>query len=82
VAKYREARSTRAVARELSMSRTTVIKYLAERGIRTTRHMSDADINRATRLHGDGLSCATIARQLGFDGKTIAKELRAHGVMA
>lgn len=82
VAKYHETRSIRAVARELGMSRTTVIKYLAERGVRTTRHMSDADIDRAVSLHGDGLSCAAIARQVRFDGKTIAKELRARGVIS
>lgn len=80
VAKYHETRNTRTVAKDLKMSRTTVLKYLTERGIRTTRRMSEREIDRAVQLHQDGLSCAAIARQLGFDGKTIAKELRARGI--
>ena len=78
---YYQLRNAHKVARELGMSRTTVLKYLSERGVRTARHMSEPEIDRAVQLHSEGLSCAAIARQLGFDGKTIAKEIRTRGAL-
>ncbi|GAA1690969.1 hypothetical protein GCM10009808_04890 [Microbacterium sediminicola] len=56
-----------------------MLKYLSERGVRTARHKSEPEIDRAVQLHREGLSRAAIGRQLGFDGKTITKELRGRG---
>ncbi len=69
----------RQVAREFRMSRTTVAKLLAERGIDTSRSMKPAEVMRAVRMYKDGLSSITIGRQLGFDNKTIIKALRQAG---
>lgn len=69
----------RQVAREFGMSRTTVAKLLAERGVDTSRSMKPAEVKQAVRMYKDGLSSTTIGKQLGFDNKTIIKALRQAG---
>ncbi|HEY8885962.1 MAG TPA: hypothetical protein VIM31_00465 [Candidatus Microsaccharimonas sp.] len=62
------------------MSRTTVAKHLADRGIVTTKRMNAAQVSQAIELYADGLSSMTIGKQLGFDNHTIIKALRTSGV--
>lgn len=81
VARYHQLRNIRAVARELSLSRTTVAKHLNDRGVETSKRMSDADIALATQLYEEGLSSMVIGARLGFDNKTIISALRQSGVM-
>ena len=66
----------REVAREFQMSRTTVAKHLADRGIDTSRGMKPADAKEAAELYAEGLSSIVIGKQLGFDNHTIIKALR------
>ncbi|NYJ18293.1 hypothetical protein [Glaciibacter psychrotolerans] len=80
VARYREIRSMREVAREFRMSRTTVAKHLADRGIDASRGMKALEINKAVSLYIKGLSSMTIGKQLGYDNHTIIKALREQGV--
>lgn len=80
VARYREVRNVRAVAVEFKLSRTTVTKHLADRGIVTTKSMNAVQIAQATELYADGLSSVKIGKQLGFDNHTILKKLRSNGV--
>ncbi|WP_460530373.1 helix-turn-helix domain-containing protein [Humibacter ginsengiterrae] len=76
VARYRQSPNMRKVARDFRISRTTVAKYLAERGIDTSRSMKPADVTRAVKLYGVGLSSQAIGQRLGFDSHTILKALR------
>lgn len=62
------------------MSRTTVAKHLADRGVATTKSMSAEQIARAVELYADGLSSMVIGKQLGFDNHTIVKALRMSGM--
>jgi DNA invertase Pin-like site-specific DNA recombinase len=50
VARYRKIRNMREVAREFRMSRTTVAKHLADRGIDASRGMKPADAKKAVEL--------------------------------
>lgn len=77
VARYRECRNMRVVAREFRMSRETVAKHLASRGIDTSRGMKPAEIKRAKELYAQGMGSGRIGRMLGFDNKTILKCVRA-----
>lgn len=70
----------REVAREFRMSRTTVAKHLADRGIDASRGMKALEINKAVSLYIKGLSSMTIGKQLGYDNHTIIKALREQGV--
>jgi hypothetical protein len=69
------------VAREFRMSRTTVAKHLANRGIDTSRGMKPLHIAQAIELYAQGLSSMHIGKQLGFDNHTILCALRAEGVL-
>jgi DNA-binding CsgD family transcriptional regulator len=80
VTRYKEAKNIRRVAAEFKMSRTTVAKHLADRGIVTTKRMNAAQVSQAIELYADGLSSMTIGKQLGFDNHTIIKALRTSGV--
>jgi AraC-like DNA-binding protein len=80
VARYRDVRNIRQVAREFKMSRTTVAKHLADRGIDSSHRMTAAQIERAALLYVEGHSSQAIGLALGFDNKTVIKELRAAGV--
>jgi len=80
VARYRETRNMRQVAREFRMSRTTIAKHLATHGIDTSRRMKPTDIKQAVTLYAEGLSSMTIGKQLGFDNHTVLSALRAEGV--
>ena len=80
VARYREIRNMREVAREFRMSRTTVAKHLADRGIDTSRGMNAPEIKKAVELYAEGLSSMTIGKQLDFDNHTVIKALREQGV--
>lgn len=66
----------REVAREFRVSRTTVAKHLADRGINTSRGMKPADIARAVELYTEGVSSVNIGKQLGFDNHTVISALR------
>ncbi|CAB4861560.1 unannotated protein [freshwater metagenome] len=66
----------RVVAREFRMSRDTVAKHLANRGINTSRSMKPAEIERAKELYAEGMGSGRIGRMLGFDNKTILKCVR------
>ena len=70
----------RQVAREVGVSRTTVAKTLAARGIDTSPSMTREQIERAVELYEEGRSSAFIGRRLGFDNHTVLKALRAKGV--
>ncbi len=70
----------RQVAREFRMSRTTVAKLLAERGIETSRHMRPVEVKQAVQMYKEGLSSITIGKQLGYDNHTILKALRQSDV--
>lgn len=80
VTRYREIRNMREVAREFRMSRTTVAKHLADRGVDASRGLKAPEINKAIALYTEGLSSVTIGKQLGFDNHTIIKALRKQGV--
>lgn len=81
VARYKECRNMRVVAREFRMSRDTVAKHLASRGIDTSRGMKPSEIKQAKELYTQGMGSGRIGRMLGFDNKTILQELRQQGVM-
>ena len=80
VSRYLEIRNMRQVARELRVSRTTVAKLLAERGIDTSLSMKSWEIDRAVELYEKGRSSAAIGTELGFDNHTVLNALRARGV--
>lgn len=70
----------REVAREFRVSRNTVAKHLADRGVDASRGMKAPEIKQAVSLYAEGLSSMTIGKQLGFDNHTIIKALREQGV--
>lgn len=76
VALYRQTKNMRAVARQLSLSRETVAKYLREAGVVTSNRMSEAQVSLAIRLYEQGLSSMVIGSRLGFDNHTILAALR------
>jgi len=80
VARYKECRNMRVVAREFRMSRDTVAKHLASRGIDTSRGMKPSEIKRAKELYAQGMGSGRIGRMLGFDNKTVLQALRQQGV--
>jgi DNA-binding CsgD family transcriptional regulator len=80
VERYEATRSVKAVAREFNITRQTVGKHLAERGIETVRRMSEAEVTSAVEQYVDGESAATIGRRLGFDPQTVLSALRAEGI--
>lgn len=80
VRRYLEVRNMREVAREFRMSRTTVAKLLAERGVDTSRGMKSAEVKQAVRMYREGLSSVTIGKQLGYDNHTVLNRLRRAGV--
>ena len=51
VARYKEVWNMRTVALEFRMSRESVAKHLAARGIDTSKSMKPADIKRAKELY-------------------------------
>ena len=75
VARYKEIRNMRTVALEFRMSRETVAKHLAARGIDTSKSMKPADIKKAKALYAQGMGSRRIGRMLGFDNKTILKAI-------
>lgn len=77
VARYLEVRNMRQVAREWRMSRTTVAKHLADRGIETSRRMSETEVTEAARLYAEGWSSIRIGQHLGFDNHTVLDALKA-----
>ena len=81
VARYQEIRNMRQVAREFRMSRTTVAKHMADRGVDTSRGMKPADVTRAVELYAEGLSSVNVGKQLGFDNHTVISALRSEGVV-
>lgn len=80
VTRYQELGSVVDVAREFGITRQTVGRHLAARGIETIRRMSEADIVTATELYRGGRSAATIGRRLGFNAQTVLTALRSVGV--
>jgi hypothetical protein len=70
----------RQVAREFRVSRTTVAKHLAERGIETSRGMKPSEVKQAVRMYKKGLSSIVIGGQLGYDNHTVLAALRMEGV--
>lgn len=76
VARYKEVRNMRTVALEFRMSRETVAKHLAARGINTSKSMKPADIRRERELYAQGMGSGRIGRMLGFDNKTILKAVQ------
>lgn len=80
VGRYLEVRNTRQVAREWQMSRTTVAKHLANRGINTSHRMNDAQAAEAVHLYADGWSSIRIGQHLGVDNHTVLSALRVAGV--
>lgn len=80
VARFKEVRNMRTVALEFRMSRETVAKHLAARGIDTFKSMKPTDIKRAKELYAQGMGSGRIGRMLGFDNKTVLKELKRAGV--
>jgi hypothetical protein len=80
VARYKQVRNIRQIAVEFKLSRTTVAKHLADRGVTTTKSMNAEQITCAVNLYTDGLSSMVIGKRLGFDNHTIIKELRISGV--
>lgn len=81
VTRYFEVRNIRQVAREWRISRTTVAKHLAERGIETSHRMREAHIAEAVRLYADGWSSIRIGQYLGFDNHTVLAALRRAGII-
>lgn len=73
---YLEVRNVRQVAREWKISRTTVAKHLADRGIDTSHHMNEIEVIEAARLYSEGWSSVRIGQQLGFDNHTVLSALR------
>ena len=69
----------RQVAREWQISRTTVAKHLADRGIDTSRRMSETEIADALRLYAEGWSSIRIGQRIGFDNHTVLEALRSAG---
>ncbi len=69
------------IAREYGISEWRVQDLRKRSGVARQEHgMSEAEIARAVRLHGDGLSFTKIGAAVSRDPKTIAKELRARGL--
>ncbi|RZT62156.1 hypothetical protein EV140_0671 [Microcella alkaliphila] len=77
---YLEVRNVREVARQFRISRTTVTKLLAQRGVDTDRGMKPEDVAQAIELYSQGISSITIGKQLGFDNHTVIAALRAQNV--
>ncbi|MDH6424196.1 DNA-binding CsgD family transcriptional regulator [Aurantimicrobium minutum] len=79
VARYLDVRNMRQVAREWQISRTTVAKHLADRGIDTSRRMNGTEVAEAARLYAEGWSSIRIGQRLGFDNHTVLAALRGAG---
>ena len=73
VERYRETKNMRLVSREFGISRTTVAKHPADRGIDTSKRMKPAEIEKARELYAQGVGSGRIGKLLGFDNKTILK---------
>lgn len=80
VARYGQVGNMRQVAREFCISRTTVAKALANRGVDTSRGMDFTEIAQAVTLYELGESSITIGEKLGFDNHTVLRALRQAGV--
>lgn len=80
VSRYDEITNIRQVAREFRLSRTTVARLLADRGVNTSRSMTPAEVKVAAEMYRRGESSGTIGVSLGFDNHTILKALRNAGV--
>jgi AraC-like DNA-binding protein len=80
VERYQAVRNLRKIADEFHLSRTTVAKHLASRGVATSRRMSPAAIQLANELYRGGLSSAAIGHQLGFDNKTVLSSLAPESI--
>jgi len=76
VSQYKKTRNMREVSRQFRMSRDTVAKHLASRGIDTSNRMKPADIKKAKELYAQGMGSGRIGKQLGFDNKTILKAVQ------
>lgn len=66
----------RQIAREFRISRETVAKHLASRGIDTSKRMKPADIVRVRELDAQGMGSGRIGKLLGSDNKTILKAVQ------
>lgn len=77
---YMTVRNIRTVARDLGLSRTTVTRILTERGVDTSRGMTETQLAEAAELYEQGLSSFVIGKRLGFDNHTILNGLRRRGV--
>lgn len=75
--RYLEVRNIREIAREFRMSRTTVAKLLAERGVDTSRGMKPEEIKKGRELYAQGVGSGKIGKLLGYDNKTILKVVKA-----
>ena len=78
VERYQATKNMRLVSREFGISRTTVAKHLADRGVDTSKSMKPTDIAKARELYAQGMGSGRIGKQLGFDNKTILKAIQTN----
>lgn len=71
------------LATQYGVHRQTISALLRREGvtIRQRRVMSEAEIDRAVQLYEQGLSLQTIGERLGWDHKTIHRQLKKRGVV-
>ncbi len=72
------------LARRYKVHRTTVIAYLERAGIarrRVVRKMTDGSVASAAAQYEAGASLAVVASAFGVHDRTLARELRRHGVL-
>lgn len=60
--------------------RTTIRRLLAKRDVETLQSMTREDVARAVEMYGEALSSVDIGAKLGFDSRTVIRELRKVGV--
>ena len=77
---FKTVRNIRTVARDLGLSRNKVTRILTERGVDTSRGMTETQLSEAAELHEQGLSSFVIGKRLGFDNHTVLNGLRRRGV--
>lgn len=69
------------IARDFGVTEWTIQNVRKRAGVPMRPHgMGEDSIGQATRLKAEGLSIRKIAAEVGYDPKTVAKELRHRGV--
>ena len=80
VQRYQAGERAKDLALAYGVHRVTVAEIAKRAGVRHPAAMSPLDIQQATRLYAEGMSCARIGQRLGWHANTIWRALRAQEI--